>query len=154
MKVNNEPADPGCYVAGHWGQYGLDRLADVCEGFDIAVTDANDPRYWRRLHDEGDNQHDVEQAWESLVHAADRLEELLNDHTTGGYWSWEDGEFFLVQTEVERLAYVPVDDGMDYDDAWARLVEDPGWLVMSYDDLETGQRAYTFRTIIHYEREE
>jgi hypothetical protein len=155
MKVNNIEASGGCYIAGHHGQYGLDRLADVCEQFEIAFDENDDPRHWRAISDESDNQQEVERAWDRLVWASDRLEELLNEHTTGGYWSWEDGEFFLVQTEVQAILFVRVEGGEDYDDAWRLLVEHgPAAAVTSYDQLDNGERAYTFPITIHYEPEE
>lgn len=90
--------------------------------------------------------------FEQIVYCSDLCVDRLNEVTEGGYWTWQDGEFFLVQTEVEGMVYLPVDDGDDYDDAWRWLVENgPLGLLGSYDDLDRGQRAYTFRITVHYE---
>jgi hypothetical protein len=100
MRVNGEPAEPGCYAEGHRGQYAIDHLADIAEQFGFELGDDDDPRVWRTRHESAESQHDAEEAFERLVWAGDRLEELLNEHTEGGYWEWIDGEFFLTQTEV------------------------------------------------------
>jgi hypothetical protein len=153
VKVNNIDANPGCYAEGHRGQYGIDRIAEICEEFDIPFDWTDDPRYWRRVA-EGEQPSDVspENARDRHVWAGERLEELLNEHTEGGYWSWEDGEFFLFQTEVEGIVFVRVEPGEDYDDAW-RLLVDHGIeaAVTSYDQIETGERAYQFKITVHYE---
>lgn len=132
MKVNGEPAEPGCYIDGHWGQYGPDRLAELCELYGLDVTDDIDPRRWRFLA-ESDDPDDItyevipglrtrpisqDDAWERHSESADTLENMLNDVTEGGYWSWEDGEFFLVQTEANGRVYVIADD---YEEAWEYL---------------------------------
>lgn len=130
--VNGQDAEPGCYIAGHHGQYGPDMLGDVCEQFDIEVPRDDDPRVWR-FHAESDDPDDIvhertgtlgtrslspDDCWERHTWAADKLEEVLNEHTTGGYWSWEDGEFFLTQTEANGRVYVIADD---YEEAWEYL---------------------------------
>jgi hypothetical protein len=152
MRVNGQEADPGCYIAGHWGQYGMDRVADVCEQFDIAVGIENDTRHWRSRYEEALSQAEADRHWEDLVQSADHLEERLNEQTEGGYWEWEGGEFFLVQTEVEAWMYVPADEGGTYDDAWQWLLDNGTEGCMTgYDDLERGERAFRFRTTIHYD---
>jgi hypothetical protein len=110
VKVNGQDANPGCYAEGHRGQYGIDRLAEICEEFDIPFDYNDDPRYWRRVAD-GEQASDVspENAWDRHVWAGERLEDLLNEHTEGGYWTWLDGEFFLV-------ADTPSSDDVDLDD--------------------------------------
>lgn len=155
ITVNGEDAEPGCFIAGHHGQYGMDQLGDIAEGFGLAFEGREDPRQWRKEYDEAQTQEQSERAFEMLVEAADFLEQLLNERTTGGYWSWEDGEFFLTQTQVEGLVYLPVDEGDDYDDAWRWLCENgPVGLVGDYNDLDNGQRAFTFKITINYEPEE
>lgn len=130
MKVNQQTAEPGCFIDGHHGQYGLDMMADVCEQFGVQVTNDDDPRYWRRVAEgdeeawtqRGETQDRVkpEDAWERQVESVDFLERELNDVTEGGHWEWQDGEFFLFQTEVERWLYVTA---TDYDAAWLQVVE-------------------------------
>lgn len=91
--VNGQPAELGCYVDGHWGQYGPDRLAEQAEAFGWpGVGSDDDPRYIRDLW--GDD--DPRGKWECYAEAADRIEQWLNNVTTPGHiWHWHDGEFFL-----------------------------------------------------------
>lgn len=174
MKVNGNEAEPGCYIAGHHGQYGPDRVADVCEQFGIEVPREDDPRVWR-FHAESDDPDDIiserteglgtrtlgpEECWERHIWASDSLAEKLNMLTEGGYWSWEDGEFFLVQTEVERFLYV---QGTDYEDAWRQVVEarpnehagytDQYQAVELCEDSDENDAVYMFRITVHYEPE-
>ena len=115
----NEGVEAGCYIAGHHGQYGLDALGDVADQFGILLDDEDDPRYWRRGAEAETSEDTIiisngpgrignhiaryDECFERQVWAADKVEELLNEATTGGYWTWEDGEFFLVdETEQEE----------------------------------------------------
>ena len=157
MKVNGQTAEPGCYIAGHHGQYGLDALGDVVEQFDIELADGDDdPRVWRTRHEMATSQHESEDAWERLVWAADKIEELLNERTVGGHWSWEDGEFFLTQTEIEAFVYYL---GENYDDAWNTMLEygpDQGYLdryqaTEIADDQPEDVNVYRFAVTIRYE---
>ena len=95
MKVNGNDADPGCYIAGHHGQYGLDALGDLAEQFGIELDDEDDPRYWRRAAEAETSEDTVivsngpnrignhiasyEECFERQVWAADKTEEILND---------------------------------------------------------------------------
>lgn len=90
------PADKGCWVDGHWGQYGIARV----------ITLAADHGY-------GGRNGDIEIAarmlsthpflevtpseYEVLQDNADHVEEWLNNYVapTGYSFGWEDGEFFL-----------------------------------------------------------
>lgn len=50
VMVNGHAAQPGCYIAGHWGQYGPDRVADVAESFGWEAGHVrDDPRRLRRV---------------------------------------------------------------------------------------------------------
>jgi hypothetical protein len=108
--VNNLAAEPGCYIAGHWGQYGPDRMAEICDWFQIDLDDDDNPVYWRAAAEAetaedaaivrnavgiGSHLASPEECWERHYEAADKIEQLLNDKTTGGFWTWQDGEFFL-----------------------------------------------------------
>ena len=112
----NEGVEAGCYIAGHHGQYGLDALGDVADQFGILLDDEDDPRYWRRGAEAETSEDTIiisngpnrignhiaraDECMERQVWAADKVEELLNEATTGGFWTWEDGELFLVE-EIE-----------------------------------------------------
>ena len=109
--VHGEPADTGCYVEGHWGQYGPDHLADQAEGFGWKPeTCLDDPRQIRLIidhietcgypRDHTDMRSEavgiISSLWEAHTEAADDIETWLNDHTSDGHiWHWTDGEFFL-----------------------------------------------------------
>ena len=169
MKVNSKEATPGCYIEGHWGQYGMDRLADVAEQFEMEVSDHDDPRHWR-FHAESDDPDDIiyehpplqgsrpltqEACWERHVWAGDELERWLNELTEGGYWSWEDGEFFLQQTEVEHWLFVT---DTDYDAAWQQLLDaninehngytDQYQACELAEDADEGENVYQFKMTI------
>jgi hypothetical protein len=136
----------------------MDRVADVAEQFDIGLP--ADPRLWRCVLDdpesypEENGEMTSDAIFEQIIYCSDLCVDRLNEVTEGGYWEWTDGEFFLVQTEVEGFIYVRVDDGETYDDAWRLLVEyGPTAAVTDYEDLDKGERAYPFRITIHYEPE-
>lgn len=110
ITVNGHDAESGCYVDGHWGQYGPDRVAEIAEGFgfSFANTGTDDPRLCRLWADEAEGHGDSDgafQHWERHIWAADAIEEWLNSVTVGGYWSWEDGEFFLVSDDDDEQDY-------------------------------------------------
>ena len=115
VTCNGEEVDPGCWVAGHWGQYGPDHLADQAETLGWKPeTCLDDPRELRRIADligtwgypqdytdmRSEGVGIIAGFWEAHVEAADAIEAWLNDHTDEGYsWGWQDGEFFLWATE-------------------------------------------------------
>jgi hypothetical protein len=102
--------EPGCWVDGHWGQYGPDHLADRASelGWE-PETCLDDPRELRRITDHIDDMgytrgRDVRSDaigiqtgfYELVPEACDKIENWLNEHTPDGYvWHWRDGEFFL-----------------------------------------------------------
>lgn len=86
--VNGQPADTGCWVEGHWGQYGPDHLADQAETLGWEPdTWSDDPRQLRDIADTIEawnfpSSYGVtSQLWELRVEALDKLEFWLNDHT-------------------------------------------------------------------------
>jgi hypothetical protein len=159
ITVNGEPAEPGCYVAGHHGQYGMDMLGDIIEAYDIHGWEVEyDPRKWRLEYHEAQTQEQSERAFEMIVESANHIEQSLNDVTVGGYWSWEDGEFFLTQTEAEGSIYMVA---RHYEEAWAILCESGSAAAYAesepardYADEEEHLNVYEFRVTIHYEPEE
>lgn len=85
-KVNGHEAEHGCYIDGHWGQYGPDRLAEVAEGFgwSTSLSPVDDPRVIRKVADDVEAMGYADAAlaiWEWRTDAADAIEEWLNDRT-------------------------------------------------------------------------
>lgn len=84
-QCNGHPVEPACYIEGHWGQYGLDRMAEIAEAFGWEpLTPMHDPRVQRQAADAADEAGRAEQAaqhWEWHARAADDIEDWLNEHT-------------------------------------------------------------------------
>lgn len=123
MKVNGNDAEPGCYIDSHWGQYGTDRIADICDQFGIELNDADRPAHWReKAEAEDSHEHPgrIADFWQIHHEQGDTLVDTLNNVTEGGYWSWEDGDFFLTQTEVESSLFIVA---WDEEDAWSHLLQ-------------------------------
>jgi hypothetical protein len=87
ITVNGTIEEPGCYVDGHWGQYGLERFIDIADGILGTELAAQLPS------------RDADEYLDHAVDIADEAEQLLNDKTEGGAWIWHDGEVFLVTNE-------------------------------------------------------
>lgn len=101
MKFRGEDIEPGCWISGHEGQYAgaeLARLADELCGTHIAQqwpldegrmlgTYGRTGSPWAGM---GDPEVDL------MVELMNAAEEELNRLTEGGYWIWEDGEFWLL----------------------------------------------------------
>lgn len=124
--VNGHRVETGCYVDGHWGQYGPDHLADRAEGFgweprmvsvdgfDKSVAD--DPRVWRALAESLDilDHRDLAgEIWEFHTESADAIEQWLNDHTAvmcatcGAAISWADD----ANADIDEPQWLHVDWG-------------------------------------------
>ena len=122
LTVNGQAAEPGCYVEGHWGQYGPDHFADQLEGFGLEIPKGIDPRRYRRIADWIDERTayspldgPLANAYLAAVDVGNgELEDLANEHTEGGFWEWYDGEVFLrsyICPECGRDATDPVKRG-------------------------------------------
>lgn len=119
IQVNDQPAEAGCYIDGNRGQYAINHLAQVCEQFQIVVDEGDTPEFWQRAAEADDNpdrqvivantsgqrlgSHIArpDECWDRQVEAGDQLEQVLNHVTVGGFWHWDDGEFYLVEGEPE-----------------------------------------------------
>jgi len=101
LTVNGQAASPGCYVEGHWGQYGPDHFADQLEGFGIEIDKHDDPRRYRRIARwiEERSPEPAHGPLAGVYHACleddDALLMYANDATEGGFWEWWEGEVFL-----------------------------------------------------------
>jgi hypothetical protein len=96
--------EPGCYIDGHWGQYGIARVVQIADEMGRDADDAG----WGDLTDvalaerhlasmgPSDSEGLTPDEFELLVDAADRAEAWLNERhaSDGNHWYWSDGEFF------------------------------------------------------------
>ena len=98
--------EPGCYVDGHWGQYGIARMVEIAEemGYD------QDPYLIHLAHAHlaecahPGQEYMTDAARERLFDSADEVEAWMNEHAAAdGYvWEWVDGEFFYSELENEE----------------------------------------------------
>jgi len=97
--INGQPVILGCHIDGHWGQYAVDRLADIAEvfGWQPASTD-DDPRALRQFAETADECNKSHSFWEQYTCAADDILDWLNDRAEGCVVMWEDGELFIDET--------------------------------------------------------
>jgi hypothetical protein len=119
LTVNGQAAQPGCYVEGHWGQYGPDHFADQLEGFGLVIPKGIDPRRYRRIREWVEERSayphyngPLANVYLACLEDDRELENFANDATEGGYWEWDMGECFLrsyVCPECGRDATLPVD---------------------------------------------
>ena len=101
ITVNGLEANPGCYIDGHWGQYGVDRIAAICEQFGCPDPESHDlpssiVAATRVVMSNFDGWIEAGEIFTSIL---DECEQRLNDATVGGCWMWEDGEFYLVDND-------------------------------------------------------
>lgn len=97
------PANAGCWVDGHWGQYAVAHLVDKASEWGYADAKVIDIAT-RHLATIGpseapqitDDEHDA------LSGASDEVEAWLNEHVApeGYHFGWCDGEFFLWSEET------------------------------------------------------
>lgn len=117
--TNGHDVEPGCYVEGHWGQYGPDHLADQAEGLGWAPDrPTDDPRIIRSFAEAiMDAGSDDIMLWEWHSESANDIERWLNDHTHGTRkgdgadvtWGEVDGAWFLSDGTI-----VPDDQVQNY----------------------------------------
>lgn len=142
--VNGHQTDTGCYVEGHWGQYGPDHLADQAEGFGWEPAKwSDDPRVLRDIIDtiegwgyaKGDISSDgvgiVCTLWEAHSESATDIETWLNDHTLpvcphcgGAMYPTSDGFY-------RHLDYIGGDDNCEF-----KAIDTPVFYYWSWEDGE------------------
>jgi hypothetical protein len=101
------PSDAGCWIDGHWGQYGIARMIEIAAGLGY-VDPATSPPFAQAdiveiatrkmaacarpgVEDISDDEE------EQLSWTADDVEAWMNDNCApeGFSFGWFDGEFFL-----------------------------------------------------------
>ena len=88
----------GCWIDGHWGQYGPARLIELAAEHGYADAEAIDlaTRHLASIGPSDAPGLDDDEA-EALFYASDAAEEWLNSFAApdGFSFGWHDGEFFL-----------------------------------------------------------
>lgn len=155
IRINGNVEEAGCYIDGHWGQYGICRLVDIAQAYGLVVSEED-----KFSLDSSNWEDDDDDYLDGAIFAADSVEQLLNDATTGGYWEWVDGEFFLSANDVE-----PTDDEVnefirgydecveftdpdgDYDDEMVEEGHDDcrAFITSELDDLRAAVEHYSVR---------
>ncbi|MGH3608880.1 MAG: hypothetical protein ACRDRD_12435 [Pseudonocardiaceae bacterium] len=101
--VKADPKDYGCWIEGHWGQYGPARMVLIAA--DYGYEDQQIVAIARRHMDEcvhpGKDNEITEDEHEALSWGADSIETWLNDNVApeGYSFGWHDGEFFFEPDE-------------------------------------------------------
>ena len=114
--TNGDAGEPGCWIDGHWGQYGADRLIAIAlnEGWILSTTrnTAIADCALGRLDDIGTRGEAFESAvakaglteedvYGYIIDLADEAEEYLNTLVPDTHaFGWHDGEFFLWPVET------------------------------------------------------
>lgn len=104
--VDVEQMEAGCYIDGHWGQYGIARVIILASEMGWTDNDAEAEQAVelaeKHLASMGpsDSPDLTGDEWEQLMYDADKAEEWLNDNKAmDGYsFGWEDGEFFYMHS--------------------------------------------------------
>lgn len=109
--TNGTTVEPGCYIDGHWGQYGPSRVLSVADDilgthyFDECIAALDDEI--RAEMAESRSMSDEIPGCETVIWVAEEAEQALNDATPDSWaWGWHDGEFFLWSDEQwEEMSY-------------------------------------------------
>lgn len=92
------PDDAGCYVDGHWGQFGVSRVIGVAADFGFDDAGALDLAS-RHMATYGPHSAPelTDDELEALDYASDDAVQWLNDNVApqSYYFGWFDGEFHL-----------------------------------------------------------
>lgn len=86
----------GCWIDGHWGQYGIARLVEIAQTYgyeNMDVITLAEKHMARAPMTDND--------WEILMDSADSVEDWLNTNVAqpGLRFGWSDGEFFLMDDD-------------------------------------------------------
>ena len=110
-------ADAGCWIEGHWGQYGPARLCEIAleRGWnDDKATElpfavqhrSTADLVAQKLASMGPSDTDPPTAdeEEQIIWASEDAETWLNENVApeGHYFTWEDGEFFLFGSRADE----------------------------------------------------
>ena len=101
--IKADASAAGCWIDGHWGQYGTARLVELAEAH--GYSDAEDIRVaHKHLASMGPSTSPdlTDSEYEYLMDGDDSVTAWLNDHVApaGHSFGWYDGEYFLWSTET------------------------------------------------------
>lgn len=89
--------ETGCYIDGHWGQYGTARIIEIAADFGWVDEEASTLAA-KHLASMGPSTSPdlTDDEYDRLIDAADDAEAWLNDNAADDehYWGWDDGELF------------------------------------------------------------
>lgn len=96
--VKASPDSAGCWIDGHWGQYGTARVIEIAA--ECGYSDRDALEYARRHLAAMGPSTDIglaDSEYDALMGYSDDAEDWLNEHSApeGYSFGWEDGEFFL-----------------------------------------------------------
>lgn len=94
--------DTGCYVDGHWGQYGVAHMVNRAEefGYSDAEVIALADKHLASMGASNSEELTTDEYW-TLNDASNDVEQWLNDNVApeGYSFGWFEGEFFLWSDE-------------------------------------------------------
>lgn len=106
-KLDTDKLEPGCYIDGHWGQYGPARMLQMAGemGWENEAILALAEKKLASMAP-SENEELTADEEDQICDALDGAEQWLNDHAVpeDHSWEWIDGEFFL--------------SALDWDDGW------------------------------------
>jgi hypothetical protein len=98
------PTDAGCWIDGHWGQYGPARLVSIAVvyGYDDDRVVSIARRHLDECSHPGVDNEITDDDFDQLSGAIDEVESWLNANVApeGFSFGWHDGEFYLWSTET------------------------------------------------------
>jgi len=104
ITVNGNECESGCWIDGHWGQYGPIRQIEITD--QLLETEFMDQLCMLTAEFVPENSHsaypkvDMDDV-ENIFDVSDRAEEALNAATPDDFsWGWHDGEYFLWSQET------------------------------------------------------
>lgn len=111
--IKADPTDAGCWIDGHWGQYGQARLVEIANdlGLDHPTAEFDGSarlveiarKHLASMGPFNPDSPDLDDdEYEYLFDSTDAVEGWLNDNIApeGFSFGWHDGEFFLWSTET------------------------------------------------------
>lgn len=96
------PDAAGCWVDGHWGQYGISRAIALAEGYGYPDKDVIAIAH-KHLASNGTFEEVTPDDYDTLVQVSDEVDEWMTNNVApeGFYFGWHEGEWFLSDENEE-----------------------------------------------------